>query len=67
METQDFKCPIGLDKIHCPSCQFQKEGLCDYPYSIQNLTPMLGDRMIINGLPYLYVKAGKDIICKEVK
>ena len=27
-----MNCPIGLDKIHCPSCQFQKQGLCDYPY-----------------------------------
>lgn len=25
-------CPIGLDKIHCASCAFSKEGLCDYPH-----------------------------------
>jgi len=26
------KCPTGLGKIHCSSCAFNKEGLCDYPY-----------------------------------
>ena len=29
---EEFKCPIGLDKIHCPSCFFSKEGLCDHPH-----------------------------------
>ena len=29
-------CPIGLDKIHCQSCSFQKETFCDWPYSAIN-------------------------------
>ena len=27
-----MECPIKLDKVHCRSCDFIKEGLCDYPY-----------------------------------
>ena len=30
---EEFKCPIGLDKIHCQNCYFSKEGLCDHPHS----------------------------------
>lgn len=63
----EFKCPIGLSEIHCSSCQFSKEGLCDYPHSIENPTPTPGDLTYVNGVPYRYVKAGKDIIVKEVK
>ena len=25
-------CPIGHDKIHCPTCAYSKEGRCDFPY-----------------------------------
>ena len=28
-----FYCPLKLEKIHCPGCQFVKENLCDWPYS----------------------------------
>ena len=28
-------CPIGLDKIHCQNCAFQKEGLCDFPHRVE--------------------------------
>ena len=30
-------CPIGLSVIHCPSCAFVKEGLCDYPNTNESL------------------------------
>lgn len=26
-------CPIGIPKALCPICEYEKEGLCDYPHS----------------------------------
>ncbi|GAF75757.1 unnamed protein product [marine sediment metagenome] len=28
-------CPVKLKKPDCNKCEFGKEGLCDYPYSIK--------------------------------
>jgi len=30
-----MNCPLKLKKPNCRKCDFSKEGLCDYPFSIK--------------------------------
>ena len=34
-------CPLKLDKIHCASCAFSKENLCDYPYTVKRKSEII--------------------------
>ncbi len=29
---EDRLCPVGYEHPNCMSCDYQKEGFCDYPY-----------------------------------
>jgi hypothetical protein len=31
-KSKDYPCPLNLPSVHCNSCAFAKEGICDWPH-----------------------------------